>query len=74
MKVQFLTGERVMGQRPRISPAGEDLATLANLVATGRLHAEIGEIADWTEPPRVLASVRDRRVRGNAVLTLPQAV
>jgi NADPH:quinone reductase len=51
----------------------EDLATLVDLVATGRLHPEIGETADWTETPRVLASVRDRRVRGNAVLTLPQA-
>jgi NADPH:quinone reductase-like Zn-dependent oxidoreductase len=48
----------------------EDLATLVHLVATGRLHPEIGETADWTETPRVLASVRDRRVRGNAVLTL----
>jgi NADPH:quinone reductase-like Zn-dependent oxidoreductase len=48
----------------------EDLATLVELVATGRLHPEIGELADWTETPRVLASVRDRRVRGNAVLTL----
>jgi NADPH:quinone reductase len=52
---------------------GEDLATLVNLVATGRLHPEIGEIADWIDTPRVLASVRDRKVRGNAVLTLPQA-
>jgi NADPH:quinone reductase len=52
---------------------GEDLATLVNLVATGRLHPEIGELADWTDTPRVLASVRDRKVRGNAVLTLPQA-
>jgi NADPH:quinone reductase len=51
----------------------EDLATLVDLVSTGRLHPEIGEIADWTETPRVLAAVRDRRVRGNAVLTLPQA-
>jgi NADPH2:quinone reductase len=51
----------------------EDLATLVDLVAAGRLHPEIGEIADWTETPRVLAAVRDRRVRGNAVLTLPQA-
>jgi NADPH:quinone reductase-like Zn-dependent oxidoreductase len=48
----------------------EDLTTLVHLVATGRLHPEIGETADWTETPRVLASVRDRRVRGNAVLTL----
>jgi hypothetical protein len=52
---------------------GEDLATLVHLVATGRLHPEIGEIADWIDTPRVLTAVRDRRVRGNAVLTLPRA-
>jgi NADPH:quinone reductase len=52
---------------------GEDLATLVGLVDSGRLHPEIGETADWTETPRVLADVRDRRVRGNAVLTLPRA-
>lgn len=51
----------------------EDLATLVDLVATGRLHPEIGELADWSETPRVLASVRDRGVRGNAVLTVPSA-
>jgi NADPH:quinone reductase-like Zn-dependent oxidoreductase len=51
----------------------EDLATLVALVAGGRLHPEIGEIADWSETPRVLAAVRDRRVRGNAVLTVPLA-
>ena len=47
---------------------GEDLATLVGLVARGRLHPEVGERAPWTETPRVLADVRDRRVRGNAVL------
>jgi NADPH2:quinone reductase len=52
---------------------GEDLATLIGLVDSGRLHPEIGETADWTETPRVLADVRDRRVRGKAVLTLQQA-
>jgi NADPH:quinone reductase len=50
---------------------GEDLATLVHLVAAGRLHPEIGETAAWTDSPRVLAAVRDRRVRGNAVLTIP---
>jgi NADPH2:quinone reductase len=51
----------------------EDLTTLVKLVAEGRLHPEIGELADWTQTPRVLAALRDRRVRGNAVLTLPRA-
>jgi NADPH2:quinone reductase len=50
----------------------EDLATLVKLVADGRLHPEIGEIADWAETPRVLAELRDRKVRGNAVLRLPR--
>ena len=52
---------------------GEDLATLVALVAAGRLHPEIGETAYWTETPTVLADVRDRRVRGNAVLVLERA-
>jgi hypothetical protein len=26
-----------------------DLATLVDMVATGRVHPEIGEIADWSE-------------------------
>jgi NADPH2:quinone reductase len=51
----------------------EDLAALVDMVASGRLHPEIGEIADWSETPSVLADLRERRIRGNAVLTLPQA-
>jgi NADPH2:quinone reductase len=47
-----------------------DLAVLVDLVATGRLHPEIGEQSGWADTPRVLADVRDRRVRGNAVLTV----
>lgn len=50
----------------------DDLATLVDLVAAGRLHPEIGETADWVDTPRVLAAVRDRRVRGNAILTVPR--
>ena len=50
-----------------------DSIALDDLIAAGRLHPEIGEIADWTETPRVLASARARRVRGNAVLNLHQA-
>lgn len=48
----------------------DDLATLVRLVACDRLHPEVGLVADWRETPQVLAAVRDRRVRGNAVLTL----
>jgi NADPH:quinone reductase-like Zn-dependent oxidoreductase len=52
---------------------GEDLATLVDLVAAGRLHPEIGERASWTDTSRVLAAARDRQVRGKAVLTIPQS-
>ncbi len=48
----------------------EDLRTLVHLVATGQLHPFLGEIADWTETPRVLAAIRDREMIGNAVLTV----
>ncbi len=49
----------------------DDLATLVRLVAGGRLHPEIGLQADWHETPDVLVALADRRVRGNAVLTIP---
>jgi NADPH2:quinone reductase len=40
------------------------------LMATGRLHPEVGRIADWSETAVVLDELRDRRIRGNAVLTV----
>jgi NADPH2:quinone reductase len=49
---------------------GEDLATLVRLVSTGRLHPEIGLVADWTQTADVLDRLRDRGIRGNAVLTI----
>jgi NADPH:quinone reductase-like Zn-dependent oxidoreductase len=52
-------------------PLNDDLATLTRLVAQGRLHPEIGLTEDWREAPRVLAALRDRKVRGNAVLHVP---
>jgi NADPH2:quinone reductase len=45
-----------------------DLAALVQLTATGTLHPEIGLTASWTRTPEVLAAVRDRRIRGNAIL------
>jgi NADPH:quinone reductase-like Zn-dependent oxidoreductase len=49
----------------------QDLATLVRLTVTGRLHPEIGRTADWTETTAVLDDLYQRRIRGNAVLTLP---
>ena len=47
-----------------------DLATLVRLVAGGHIHPEIGLQADWHETPDALIALRDRRLRGNAVLTI----
>jgi NADPH:quinone reductase len=52
------------------STYGQDLKTLVRLVSSDRLHPEIGLVADWTETADVLARLRDRAVRGNAVLTI----
>ncbi|GAB2687857.1 zinc-binding dehydrogenase [Kitasatospora kifunensis] len=51
-------------------PDGPDLATLVQLTAAGRLHPEIGTVRDWTRTGEVLEDLRERRVRGNAVLTV----
>jgi NADPH2:quinone reductase len=51
-------------------PYAADLAILVRLVASGRLHPEIGRVADWADTGYTLADLRDRRIRGNAVLTV----
>ena len=51
-------------------PFGADLGVLVELVAAGRLHPEIGLVADWTETADVLERLRGRGIRGNAVLTV----
>ena len=48
----------------------DDLATLVRLVAAGHLHPEIGLVADWHETADALIALRERRVRGKAVLTV----
>jgi NADPH:quinone reductase len=48
----------------------DDLATLVRLVAGGHLHPEVGLVADWRETPAVLVALAERRIRGNAVLTM----
>ncbi|MFI7536529.1 zinc-binding dehydrogenase [Streptosporangium sp. NPDC049376] len=52
---------------------GTDLATLVRLTATGRLHPEIGRETDWADTATVLADLRDRRIRGKAVLHVEPA-
>lgn len=48
-----------------------DLKILVRLVETGRLHPELGLVANWTQTATALQQLRDRRLRGNAVLCVP---
>ncbi|MBD0695365.1 zinc-binding dehydrogenase [Streptomyces sp. CBMA123] len=51
-------------------PDGEDLATLVRLAAAGRLTPEIGRVAPWAQTATALTDLRERRIRGKAVLTV----
>ncbi|MFI6417402.1 zinc-binding dehydrogenase [Streptomyces sp. NPDC050842] len=51
------------------APYASDLATLVRLVEEGRLHPEIGRTADWSHTADTLVDLRERRIRGKAVLT-----
>jgi NADPH:quinone reductase-like Zn-dependent oxidoreductase len=48
----------------------EDLSTLVNLTAAGRLTPEIGFIDDWALTEKAIEHLLARRLRGHAVLTL----
>ncbi|GHE85810.1 oxidoreductase [Streptomyces spiralis] len=48
----------------------QDLAALVRLTAEGRLHPEIGRVAGWVDTATTLTDLRERRIRGKAVLTL----
>lgn len=52
-----------------IETRGADLATLVALVADGRLDPRIGLTRDWSETVQVIGALRERAVRGKAVLT-----
>lgn len=49
---------------------GSDLQTLIALINTGRLHPEVDRIESWTKTAEVINALRDRHIRGKAVLTL----
>jgi NADPH:quinone reductase-like Zn-dependent oxidoreductase len=51
-------------------PVAADLETLVRLVATGRLHPEIGSVESWENTAAVIEALSARRVRGKAVLTI----
>ncbi|MEH6373354.1 zinc-binding dehydrogenase [Streptomyces sp. KLMMK] len=73
---QLLSGpERVTIQHFHYAgaPYGSDLAALVRLVERGRLHPEIGRTADWAETAGTLVDLRERRIRGKAVLLTGEA-
>ncbi|WP_214320895.1 zinc-binding dehydrogenase [Nonomuraea sediminis] len=53
-------------------PYRTDLEALVRLVADGRLHPEIGRLADWSKTAEALDDLRERRITGKAVLTIGQ--
>ncbi len=56
----YRTGEETFGQ---------DLATLAGLVADGRLDPQLGVVRDWSQTLEAVAALRNRQVTGKVVLT-----
>ncbi|MGH8949660.1 MAG: zinc-binding dehydrogenase, partial [Acidimicrobiia bacterium] len=49
---------------------GEDLQTLANMVAQGRLHPQIGLELPWTDADSAFQALANRQVNGKAVLLI----
>ncbi|TGB07593.1 zinc-binding dehydrogenase [Streptomyces sp. MZ04] len=50
------------------APYGSDLSALVRLVEQGRLHPEIDRVTDWAQTADALVDLRERRIRGKAVL------
>jgi NADPH:quinone reductase-like Zn-dependent oxidoreductase len=50
------------------APYGPDLSALVSLVEQGRLHPEIGRVTDWAQTADTLVDLRERRIRGKAIL------
>ncbi|MFF4056472.1 zinc-binding dehydrogenase [Streptomyces sp. NPDC001668] len=50
------------------APYGSDLSALVSLVEQGRLHPEIGRVTGWAQTADTLVDLRERRIRGKAVL------
>ncbi|MFC8489433.1 zinc-binding dehydrogenase [Streptomyces sp. NPDC057235] len=55
------------------APYGPDLATLVRLVEQDRLHPEIGRVAPWELAADTLVDLRERRIRGKAILLTGEA-
>jgi len=58
----------------RYGPVAADLETLVRLVATDRLHPQIGSVEPWENIAAVIEALSARRIRGNAVLTIAPSI
>ena len=52
------------GEQPSF---GEDLQLLADMIADGKLHPEVGLEEPWTEANRGIAALANREVNGKVV-------
>lgn len=68
--VPFGVDLRRFGYQHGSTTDATDLATLVRVVASDRLHPEIGLVQDWGDTSAALESLLRREVRGNAVLTI----
>jgi NADPH2:quinone reductase len=57
----------ITGQRILLTGASGGVGHHAS---AGRLHPEIGRVADWADTAAALNDLGQRRIRGNAVLTV----
>jgi hypothetical protein len=51
----------------------KDLGELLGLVNAGHLHVEIGSQASWSKTASALSSMKNRQLRGKAVLFIDNA-
>jgi len=63
-------GLYVFAELARHNTGSADLRRLAELVAAGKLDAQIDLVAPWTEAGRAIEALLNRQVNGKAVLTV----
>jgi len=61
---------KTLSSHLNLAPFADDLATLVALVAAGELRVEIGWRGSWEQIGEACTALRERRVRGKAVLEL----
>jgi NADPH:quinone reductase len=65
-----LHGLYIFSELDHTRSASADLRRLAELIANGRLDAQIDRVSSWTDAPDAIRALLDRQVAGKAVLTV----